>query len=67
MRALFPYESMACLMFMCLPLLAGLSGPAACFAARLTLCGVDESLSIHSLYLAPSLGWILLWYGYFLL
>ena len=56
MRALFPYESMACLMFMCLPLLAGLSGPAACFAARLTLCGVDESLSLHSLYLVPSLG-----------
>ena len=33
----------------------------------LTLCGVDESLGLHSLHLASSLGWALLGYGPFLL
>ena len=56
MRALLPYESIACLVFMRLPLPAGLSGPTTCFAARLTLYGVDESLGFRSLHFVSSLG-----------
>ena len=67
MHALLPYESIACLVFMHLPLPAGLSGPTTCFATRLTFCGVDESLGLHSLHLVSSLGWVLLRYGFFLL
>ena len=33
----------------------------------LTFCGLDESLDFHSLYLASSLGWVLLGHGPFLL
>ena len=56
MRAPLPYESIACLVFTRLPLLAGLSGPAACSVAHLTLCSVAESLGLHSLHLISSLG-----------
>ena len=67
MRAPFLYESITCLGFMRLPLLASLSSLAAHFAARLTLCGVDKSLGLHSLHLVSSLGRVLLGYGLFLL
>ena len=66
-RAPLPYESIACLVFTRLPLPAGLSGPATHFAAHLPLCGLDESLDLHSLHLVSSLGWVLLGYGPFLL
>ena len=33
----------------------------------LTFCGLDESLDFHSLYIASSLGWVLLGHGHFLL
>ena len=65
MRALLLYKSISCLVFMCLPLPMGLSGPATRSSACLTLCGVDESLGFHSLYLVSSLGWVLLRYGPF--
>ena len=58
MYAPLPYKSIACLVFTCLPLPAGLFGPTVCSAARLTLCGTDESLGFHSLYLVSSLGWL---------
>ena len=67
MRAPLPYESIACLVFTRLPLLADLSGAAACSVAHLTLCSVVESLGLHSLHLISSLGWILLGYRLFLL
>ena len=67
MRAPLPYESTAGLAFTRLPLLVSLSGSVACSAARLTFCGVDESLGLHSLHLVSSLGWVLLRYGFFLL
>ena len=54
-------------MFMRLPLSTGLFGPVMCFVAHLTLCGVDESLGLHSLHLVSSLGWVLLGYGLVLL
>ena len=63
MRALLLYKSISCLVFMCLPLPVGLFGPATCYSACLTLCGVDESLGFHSLYLVSFLGWVLLGYG----
>ena len=56
MRAPLPCESMACLLFMRLPLPVGLSGPTAQSAACLTLCVVDDSLGLHSLHLISSLG-----------
>ena len=56
MRAPLLYESIACLGFMRLPLPAGLFGPAAHSATRLTLYGMDESLDLHSLHLVSSLG-----------
>ena len=49
-----------------LPLLTGLFGLTAYSAARLTLCGVDESFGLHSLHLVSSLGWVLLGYRPFL-
>ena len=67
MRALLLYKSISCLVFMCLPLPVGLFGPATCYSACLTLCGVDESLGLHSLLLVSSLGWVLLGYGLVLL
>ena len=67
MRAPLKYKSIACLVFMRLPLSASLSGPVACSTARLTLCGVDESLGLRSLHLVSSLGWVLLGYELFLL
>ena len=67
MRAPFQYESIAFLVFTHLPLPMGFSGPATCFAACLTLCGVDELLSLHSLQLVSSLGWALLKCEFFLL
>ena len=67
-HAPLPYESMACLLFMRLPLPAGLSSLAVHFAAYfLTLCGMDELLDLHSLHLVSSLGWVLLGHGPFLL
>ena len=56
MCAPLPYESIACLGFTRLPLSTGLSGPTAHFAAGLALCGMDESLGLHSLHLISSLG-----------
>ena len=56
MHASLPYESIACLAFMRLPLPVGLYGPTAHFVARLTLCAVDDSLGLHSLLLVSSLG-----------
>ena len=50
-----------------LPLPTGLFGLVMCFVAHLTLCGVDESLGLHSLHLVSSLGWVLLGYGLVLL
>ena len=67
MHAPLPYEFIVFLAFMCLPLPAGLSGPTECSIACLTLCGVDESLGLHSLRLVSSLGWALLGCGLFLL
>ena len=61
------YKSITCLVFMCLPLSAGLSSPTACSVAHLTCCGMDESLGLHSLDLVSSLGRVLLRYGIFLL
>ena len=61
------YESITCLVFTRLPLSTGLSSPVACSVACLTLCGMDESLVLHSLHLVSSLGWVLLGYGFFLL
>ena len=59
---------MACLLFMCLPWLRGLSGLCYTFChSFLASCGVDESLGFHSLYLASFLGWVLLGHGPFLL
>ena len=66
-RAPLPYESIACLVLTHLPLLAGLSGLVARFVSRLTLCGMDESLGLHSLLLVSSLGWVLLRLGPFFL
>ena len=63
MRALLLYESIACLVFTCLSLPTGLSSLATCSATCLTLCGMDESLGLHSLHLVSSLGWVLLGYG----
>ena len=56
MCAPLPYESIAFLVFTRLSLPTGLSGPIACFAARLTLCGLDKSLGLRSLHLVSSLG-----------
>ena len=56
MRTPLPYESIACLVFTHLPFPVGLSSPAVCFAARLTLYGVDESLGFRSLHFVSSLG-----------
>ena len=67
MCAPLPYESITCLVFMRLPLPTGVFGPVMCFVAYLTLCGVDESLGLHSLHLVSSLGWVLLGYGLVLL
>ena len=68
MRAPLPCMSMACLMFMRLPWPGGLSGLCWTFCySFLTSCGVDESLDFHSLYIASSLGWVLLGHGHFLL
>ena len=67
MCAPLPYKFIACLVFTHLPLPTGLSSLVACSATRLTLCGVDESLGLRSLYLVSSLGWILLGYESFLL
>ena len=50
------YESIACLVFTCLSLPTGLSSLATCSATCLTLCGMDESLGLHSLHLVSSLG-----------
>ena len=61
MRTPLPYESIAFLAFMRLPLPAGLSGPTAC----LSLCGINESLGLHYLHLVSSLGWVLLGCGLF--
>ena len=60
MRAPLLCESIACLVLMCLLLLA-------CFAACLTFCGMGESLGLHSLHLISSLGWVLLGCGPLLL
>ena len=67
MCAPLPYKSITCLVFMRLPLPTGLFGLVMCFVAHLTLCGVDESLGLHSLHLVSSLGWVLLGYGLVLL
>ena len=56
MHAPLPYKSIACLVFMSLPLPVGLSGPTARSATRLTLCVVDDSLGLHSLHLVSFLG-----------
>ena len=56
MRAPLPCESIACLVLTHLPLPVGLSGPVARFVSRLTHCGMDESLGLHSLLLVSSLG-----------
>ena len=48
--------------------LGGLPGLCYTFCCSfLTSCGMDESLGLHSLYLASSLGWVLLGHGPFLL
>ena len=67
MRAPLPYESIAYPVFTHLPLPVSLFGPTVCSTAHLTLYGVNESLSLHSLHLISSLGWILLGYRLFLL
>ena len=67
MRAPLPCESIACLVLTHLSLPAGLSGPVARFVSRLTLCGMDESLGLHSLLLVSSSGWVLLRHGPFFL
>ena len=56
MRAPLLDESIACLVFTRLSLPMGLSGPAAHSVARLTHCGVNESLGLHSSHLISSLG-----------
>ena len=59
---------MTCQLLMRLPWPGGLSGLCCTFCySFLTSCGVDESLGFHSLYLASSLGWVLLGHGPFLL
>ena len=67
MRAPLLDESIACLVFTRLSLPTGLSGPAAHSVARLTRCGVNESLGLHSSHLISFLGWVLLGHGPFLL
>ena len=67
MYALLPYESIACLVFMCLLLPMALFGIAACSDTCLTFCGVDESLGLYSLHLVSSLGCVLLRCGPLLL
>ena len=48
MRALLSYESMACLLSMCLPLSGGLSGLCCTFCCSFLIsCGVDKSLDLH--------------------
>ena len=56
MRAPLPYESIAYPVFTHLPLPVSLFGPTVCSTAHLTLYGVNESLSLHSLHLVSSLG-----------
>ena len=59
---------MSCLLFTRLPWPGGLSGLCCPFCySFLTSCGVDESLDLHSLYLASFLGYVLLGHWYFLL
>ena len=67
MCAPLQYESIAFLVFTYLPLPMGLSSPATCSAACLTLCGVDKLFGLHSLQLVSSLGWALLKCEFFLL
>ena len=68
MHALLPCESRVCLLFMHLPWPGGLSGLCCLFChSFLTSCGMDELLGLRSLYLAFSLGWVLLGHGPFLL
>ena len=63
-----PCDSKACLLFMRLPWPGGLSGLCCSFYhSFLTSCGVGELLGFRSLYLAFSLGWVLLGHRPFLL
>ena len=67
-RAPLLCESRACLPFIRLPWLEGLSGLCCPFChSFLTSCGMDELLGLRSLYLALSLGLVLLRHGPFLL
>ena len=55
-------ESMACLLFMRLPWLGGLSGLCYMFCCSfLTSCGVNESLDLHSLYLISLFELVWVW------
>ena len=68
MRASLSCESRACLLFMHLPWPRGLFGLCYLFChSFLTSYGVDELLGLRSLYLAFSLGWVLLGHRSFLL